>query len=112
MQAADCLVCPTVWDEAAGLVILEALACGLPAIASAVGGIPEVVEDSKTGFLFAPGDDGELADRIRRLASDPGSYRQMGLAARAIVIERFSTQKRLEAYLDLYRYPPPEGHHE
>jgi L-malate glycosyltransferase len=112
MQAADCLVCPTVWGEAAGLVILEALACGLPVIASAVGGIPEVIEDSRTGFLFAPGDDGELADRIKRLASDPGSYREMGLAARSVVVKRFSTESRLSAYLDVYRLPPPGGHHE
>src|SRR5262249_10283297 len=78
MQVADCLVCPSVWAEAAGLAILEGLACRLPVIASAVGGIPEFVEDCRTGFLFPPGDDAQLAERILDLASDPERCRRMG----------------------------------
>jgi glycosyltransferase involved in cell wall biosynthesis len=103
MQAADCLVCPTVWAEAAGLVILEALACGLPVIGSAVGGIPEFVEDHRTGFLFPPGNDAELADRIQRLQSDPEARGRMGLAGRTAMVQRFSRDRRLSDYLDLYR---------
>ena len=66
LQAADCAVCPSIWSEAAGLVNLEAQACGLPVIARRIGGIPELVEDGRTGFLFTPGDHRELAERLRR----------------------------------------------
>src|SRR5262245_60829972 len=111
MQAADCLVCPTVWAEAAGLVILEGLACQLPVIASAVGGIPEFVEDRRTGFLFPPGDDAQLAERILRLEHDPEARRRMGWEARSVMVERFSTEKRLSEYLDLYRVSPRGGHY-
>src|SRR2546422_5513710 len=103
MQAADCLVCPTIWAEAAGLVILEGLACQLPVIGSAVGGIPEFVDDGRTGFLFPSGDDTRLADRIRRLASDPEACKRIGLEGRAVAVERFSPEQRLGDYLDLYR---------
>src|SRR5262249_49879111 len=54
MQAADCLVCPSLWAEAAGLVNLEALGTGLPVLASRIGGIPEYVDDGVTGYLFPP----------------------------------------------------------
>jgi glycosyltransferase involved in cell wall biosynthesis len=111
MQAADCLVCPTVWAEAAGLVILEALACRLPVIGSAVGGIPEFVENRRTGFLFPPGDDAQLAERIRRLESDPEACRRMGLEARSVAVERFSAEKRQSEYLDLYRVAIRGGHY-
>ena len=111
MQSADCLVCPTVWAEAAGLVILEALACRLPVIGSAVGGIPEFVENRRTGFLFPPGDDAQLAERIRRLESDPEACRRMGLEARSVAVQRFSAEKRLDGYLDLYRVTAGGGRH-
>ncbi len=56
MQAADCALCPSVWAEAVGLVNLEAMACGLPVVASRIGGIPELIADGRTGILFPPGD--------------------------------------------------------
>jgi len=103
MQAADCLACPTVWAEAVGLVILEGLACRLPVIGSAVGGIPEFVEEGRTGFLFPPGDDTQLAERIRRLAGDPEACKRMGFEGRSVIVQRFSPEQRLGEYLDLYR---------
>lgn len=109
MQAADCLVCPTVWGEAAGLVILEGHACGLPVLASAVGGIPQFVEDGRTGFLFPPRDDAQLADRIHHLERDPEACLRMGLEARTAALERYSPEKRLGEYLALYRAPAPGG---
>ena len=110
MQAADCLVCPTIWAEAAGLVILEGLACQLPVIASAVGGIPEFVEHGRTGFLFPPGDDAQLAESIGHLERDPQACRRMGSEARSVMVARFSTKKRLGEYLDLYRVLGRGGH--
>ncbi len=112
MQGADCLVCPTLWAEAVGLVNLEALACRLPVIASRVGGIPQFVEDGRSGFLFTPGDDAKLAERIRRLAENPQERRQMGSEGRRIMIERFSPDKRVREHLDLYRVSTRGGQHE
>jgi glycosyltransferase involved in cell wall biosynthesis len=105
LQAADCALCPSVWAEAAGLVNLEALACGLPVVASRIGGIPEFIEDGRNGFLFAPGDHGELADRIRRLYEDPELRYRMGREARSIVDERGSTRSLLDEHLGFYRKP-------
>ena len=104
LQAADCLVCPSVWAEAAGLVNLEGQAVGLPVIASRVGGIPEYVEEGQTGLLFPPGDDVALADCLARLRDDPALRRRMAEAARASAIERFSVESRLPEFLDLYRH--------
>lgn len=103
MKAADCFVCPSRWAEAAGLVNLEAAACGLPVLASRVGGIPEYLDDGRTGWLFDPGDGGALADRLCSLSADPALVRRAGDAARALVVARFSTAARLDEFANAYR---------
>jgi glycosyltransferase involved in cell wall biosynthesis len=103
MRAADCFVCPSMWQEAAGLVVLEALACGLPVIASAVGGIPEYVEDGRNGFLCRPGAPGEVADRVRRLLDDGETLSALSRMARSVAVERCAVSTRLDEYLELYR---------
>jgi glycosyltransferase involved in cell wall biosynthesis len=105
LQAADCFVCPSVWQEGAGNANFEAMACGLPDLASRIGGIPEFVADGRNGFLFTPGDHGDLADRIRRLRDDPELRHRLGQQARSITIERYSTRSLLAEHLDLYREP-------
>ncbi len=106
MKASDVFTCPSLWGEAAGLVNIEALACGLPVIASRVGGIPEIVQDGVTGYLIPAGDHGPLAERIRCLLDDSASRERMSLAARASAIDQFSVQRRLPEYLDWYRALP------
>jgi glycosyltransferase involved in cell wall biosynthesis len=103
LQASDCFLCPSVWKEGAGNANFEAMACGLPDIASRIGGIPEFVEDGRNGFLFAPGDHEELAGRIRRLWQDPGLRHRIGQEARSIAIERYSTRRLLAEHLGVYR---------
>jgi glycosyltransferase involved in cell wall biosynthesis len=103
MQAADCFVCPSLWEEAAGLVNLEAQACGVPVVASHIGGIPEYVEDGVTGLLFPPGQPHALAACVRRLLTEPGLRDDMGRAARDLAERRFSPDAAIEHYLDLYR---------
>jgi L-malate glycosyltransferase len=102
MQAADVVVCPSLWEEAAGLVNLEAAACGLPVLASRVGGIPEMVEDGRTGLLFTAGQHSELARLIRRLHDDAPFRRTLGETARATAIKRFSPENSIHQVLDLY----------
>ncbi len=81
--------CPSVY-EPFGLINLEAMACETPVVASAVGGIVEVVEDGKTGLLVEPGRPDELAAALRRVLDDPARGRAMGRAGRRRVEERFS----------------------
>jgi glycosyltransferase involved in cell wall biosynthesis len=104
LQAADVFLCPSMWAEAAGLVNLEAQACGLPVVASRIGGIPEYVLDGRTGFLFEPGDAEGLAGQVRRLIDDPELRRTTSAAARTWALERFSPEARLPDLLDLYRH--------
>ncbi len=105
MQAADCLACPSLWAEAAGLVNLEAQAVGLPVVGSRTGGIPEYIAEGETGLLFTPGDFREMAECIRQLLGDRQLCRRMGQAARAHALRRFSPESRLSEYLQLYCKP-------
>ncbi len=102
MQAADCFVCPSMWEEAVGLVNLEALASGLPVVASRIGGIPEFIDDKVTGLLFNPGDVQGLADRVNFLIENPRILKTMSHKARTYAVEKFSIQKRVADYVELY----------
>jgi glycosyltransferase involved in cell wall biosynthesis len=82
-DASHVLVCPSTWWEVTGIVILEAYAHGLPAIGSRIGGIPEVIDHGRTGFLVQPGDAVELAARLRELAADRDLVRALGQTALA-----------------------------
>jgi glycogen synthase len=81
--------CPSVY-EPFGLINLEAMACETPVVASAVGGILEVVEDGISGYLVPPGRPDDLAAALRRVLDDPAAARAMGQAGRRRVEERFS----------------------
>jgi alpha-maltose-1-phosphate synthase len=82
-------VCPSVY-EPFGIINLEAMACRTPVVASAVGGILEVVEDGRTGLLVPPASPDDLAAAIRRVLDDPGLARAFGEAGRRRVEDRFS----------------------
>ena len=82
-------VCPSVY-EPFGLINLEAMACETPVVASAVGGILEVVEDGVTGLLVPPARPDELAAALRRVLENPELGRRLGRAGRRRVEERFS----------------------
>jgi glycosyltransferase involved in cell wall biosynthesis len=64
------LVTPSIWEEPLGLVVLEAMACGVPVVASSVGGIPEIVQHDVNGLLVKPGDPDALACAITRIIGD------------------------------------------
>jgi glycosyltransferase involved in cell wall biosynthesis len=74
------VVAPSTWLEAFGLVVVEAMAAGVPTVAAAHGAFPELVDDGVTGLLHQPGDADSLADRLRAVAGDRN--REMGDAAR------------------------------
>jgi glycogen synthase len=81
--------CPSVY-EPFGIINLEAMACERPVVASAVGGIPEVVVPGRTGLLVPPADPGALADALNRLLRDRALARRMGLAGRQRAEAHFS----------------------
>jgi glycosyltransferase involved in cell wall biosynthesis len=85
-------------------VVLEAMAIGRPVVATRVSGIPEAVEDRRTGVLVAPDDAGALAEALDRLLADPDGASAMGLAAHAAALERFELARstyRLRSALGL-----------
>ncbi len=102
LAAADLFVCPSVWDEALGYVILEAMAAGLPTVASRVGGIPEVVRDGETGRLVPPRDPGALARAIADLLDQPDLRAVMARTGRRVVEEQFTMDKAIADTATLY----------
>jgi glycosyltransferase involved in cell wall biosynthesis len=83
-------------------VVLESFAAGVPVVATAVGGTPEVIEDGVSGYLVPPGDVEMLAERIGEALSSEDDLSDMGLHARQCVVERFGFVTQAERYLDLF----------
>jgi glycosyltransferase involved in cell wall biosynthesis len=90
-------------EEGMPNVVLEAMACGLPVVATAVGGTVEVVASGTTGTLIPPREPGRLAQALLAYLDDPGRAQAHGLAGRQRVIDHFTIHKTVEAYLRLYR---------
>lgn len=101
LAAFDVFALPSL-SEGLPLVVLEAMATGLPVIASAVGGLPDVVADGETGFLVPSGDDRALRERLLALAADPRRARAMGARAQELASARHSLERMSQAYLELY----------
>jgi L-malate glycosyltransferase len=88
--------------EAFGLVALEAMACGVPVVATNTGGIPEVVTDGETGYLAPVGDIDTLAARSIEILRDPAEWKRMSANARAAA-ETFGADRVVTCYEDYYR---------
>lgn len=101
MRGLDCFVLPSL-AEGISNTILEAMATGLPVLATAVGGNPELVTNGRTGVLVPVSDAEAMAGALLRLANDPDRARAMGRAGRAEVERRFSLQAMVAAYQGLY----------
>jgi glycosyltransferase involved in cell wall biosynthesis len=98
LAAARALVVPSTY-EGMPLVVLEAMAAGLPVVASRVSGIPEVVLDGETGWLVPPEDPQALAMALHELLADAGEGRRRGAAGRQRVDERFRPKSAAERWL-------------
>jgi glycosyltransferase involved in cell wall biosynthesis len=100
---ADVFVFPTLRVEAFGMVIAEAMACGKPAIATRIGGIPTVIDDSKNGFLIKIGDLKELKEKILLILKDEKLAKRLGEAARKKVVDNFSLEKMIDDTIKVYQ---------
>lgn len=91
--AVDIVVMPSVWQEPSGLVMLEAMASGTLLVGSAVGGVPEVIDDGRNGLLVPAGDAAKLAHAVCAALEDPASMRRMAQAGRDTIVEKFTWER-------------------
>jgi sugar transferase (PEP-CTERM/EpsH1 system associated) len=101
LRMLDCFVLPS-YSEATSLAIQEAMACGLPVVATNVGGTPALVTEGETGFLVRPDDDVALAARIGQLAAAPELCATMGARARARAERDFDIRRTIDRYSELF----------
>ena len=97
----DVFVLPSL-SEGMPLALLEAMAAGIPSVATRVGGVREAIEDGESGLLVPPGDSHALAESIIKLLEDRTLARQMGQYARDVVARRFSVSRMVDDYKKIY----------
>ncbi|MFH0877405.1 MAG: lipopolysaccharide heptosyltransferase II [Candidatus Omnitrophota bacterium] len=102
LRQLDCLVMPSIAEEAFGRVIVEAQASGVPVIATKVGGVSEIIDDGQDGLLVFPKDHEVLAEAILKILKDPPLARQLAQAGRRKVEEKFSLTKMAEDTVAVY----------
>ena len=102
LQAFDIFLLPSV-TEALGISILEAGSAGMPVIATSVGGMPEIIDDMKTGILVRPRQPKEIASAIKFLINNPNRAEEFGKNLSKKVSENFSLETMLEKTYALYK---------
>jgi len=111
LNAMDVFVLPS-FSEGMSNTLLEAMSSGLPVVATRVGGSPEVVEENRSGLLFAPGNLDQLSDCLSQLAQQASLGRALGEAARQQIAARFSFERMVDSYSRLYlEFAPKAGSH-
>jgi glycosyltransferase involved in cell wall biosynthesis len=103
LSSALALIVPSLWYEGCPLVVLEAYAAGVPVIASNIGGLGELVQDGKTGLVFAPGDSQGLARCMDIIESQPALQRALGLGARAAYDALYSPAICMRRLTEIYQ---------
>jgi len=101
LRRSDIFVLPSA-AEACPMALLQAMACGVPVIASRVGGVPEIVRDGVDGLLVDPGDEDQLVDALVALAGDQALRVSLGAAGRSRVAEQFGIDRSAQALLAIY----------
>ncbi len=102
MRGARALVLPSLLYENFPMTIVEAFAAGLPVIASNLGAMAEIVEDGRTGLLFAPGDAAALAARVRWAVEHPHEMAQMGINARTEYEAKYTAEINYRQLMEIY----------
>jgi glycosyltransferase involved in cell wall biosynthesis len=102
LRAADIFALPSRW-EGLPFAVIEAMMAELPVVATGVGGVPELVDEGRTGLLVPTESPGALAQALRRVAEDPSLRRRMGQAGRARALARFTVERMVRETLEVYR---------
>ncbi len=102
MQNASVLIFPSTWYECAPMTILEAFACGLPVIGSNLGSTAELVDHRRTGLLFRPGDEEDLARQVGWAFAHPEEMQAMRAAARQEYLTKYTAELNHKALLGIY----------
>jgi glycosyltransferase involved in cell wall biosynthesis len=102
-RGARMLVVPSVWPETFGIVAAEAMAHGIPVVASRTGGLQDSIRDGETGLLAEPGNAADLADKIGRVWADAELARRLGRGARQHAQKQFSQQAHFDRLMRIYR---------
>jgi len=102
MQAIDILLLPSLW-EGFGIVLIEAMAAGKPAISTDTSSMPEIIADGQTGYVVPPGDAEALAERTIRLLRNAALREKFGQAARQRLAEKFTHERMIEEVENLFQ---------
>jgi glycosyltransferase involved in cell wall biosynthesis len=98
------MIMPSVCYENFPMAIREAFACGKPVVASRLGAMAEIVEENRTGLLFAAGDSADLAAKMQRLTGDSDACIKMGKNARSEFESKYTADRNFEMLMDIYRH--------
>ena len=90
-------------SEGSPYVLLESMSSGLPIVATAVGGVPEMVTDNESGLLVPARDPDAMAEALARVLADQSLARRLSANAEALARNRFSSQTYVQSLLDVYR---------
>jgi glycosyltransferase involved in cell wall biosynthesis len=104
MSGARAVLLPSAWEETFGLVVVEAMALGVPPVASAHGSFTELITDGVDGVLFRPGDPAALGHAVADIAAEPARYATYGRQARETYAKRFDPERNLNQLIEIYRY--------
>lgn len=109
LKGVSIVVVPSLWQEGFGLSVVEGMSSGKVVIASRVGGIVEIIDDGKDGYLFPPGDSHDLTAKILSVLDDEILQNRIGKAARGTVIEKFNIEDKKKELLKLFSMVCYEG---
>lgn len=104
MSGARAVLLPSAWEETFGLVVVEAMALGVPPVATAHGSFTELITDGVDGVLFRPGDPAALGQAVADVAAEPARYATYGRQARETYEKRFDPDRNLDQLTGIYRY--------
>lgn len=96
------MVLPSLWGEGCPTSILEGFAYGLPVVAYAIDGIPELIDDGVDGVVASPNNSNELANAIVRIQENPVSAESMGMAGREKVASRFTLARCADEHAQIF----------
>ena len=103
MKGAAVLLAPSLWNEPFGMVVIEAMATGLPVIASRMGALPEIIEAGISGLLHEPGDAAGMSEALQWIADHPVQVASMREGARNRYLDRYSEEKNYSELLGIYQ---------